>query len=101
LPSRQYRYDSLTCPSGPPRCRYDHYYGTLNGVRGFNDRAQTSLPSGLPSLFQPSNQAQPATDYILPFPAWTTNTSSICMGAPTMEYVDHAHHSNDDSATRP
>ena len=65
---------------------YDHYYGTLNGVRGFNDRAMTSLPSGLPILFQPSDQKSPAADYILPFPAWTTNTSSICMGAPTMEY---------------
>jgi phospholipase C len=58
----------------------------LNGVRGFNDRAQTTLPSGLPSLFQPSDQKQPAKDYILPFPAWTLNTSSICMAAPTMEY---------------
>jgi phospholipase C len=65
---------------------YDHYYGNLNGVRGFNDRAQTILPSGLPSLFQPSDQKNPAQDYILPFPAWTLNTSSICMSAPTMEY---------------
>jgi phospholipase C len=65
---------------------YDHYFGTLNGVRGFADRAQTSLPSGLPALFQPSSQSDPGVDYILPFPAWTTNTSSICMGAPTMEY---------------
>ena len=65
---------------------YDHYYGMLNGVRGFNDRSQTVLPSGLPSLFQPSDQTKPTTDYILPFGAWTLNTSSICMGAPTMEY---------------
>jgi len=65
---------------------YDHYFGTLNGVRGFNDRAQVVLPSGLPSLFQPSDQKNPGKDYILPFPAWTINTSSICMSAPTMQY---------------
>jgi hypothetical protein len=34
-----------------------------------------------------SNQAAPATDYILPFPANTLSTSAICMSAPTMEYL--------------
>ena len=27
---------------------FDHYYGTLEGVRGFDDRAHITLPSGLP-----------------------------------------------------
>ena len=68
----------------PPPGAYDHYFGSLDGVRGFNDRAQVVLPSGLPSLFQPSDQKDPGKDYILPFPAWTLNTSATCMDAPTM-----------------
>lgn len=58
---------------------YDHYFGMLDGVRGFNDRTTTILPSGLSAFFQPSNQAAPQDDYILPFPANTLSTSSICM----------------------
>lgn len=89
--STTFNFESLPYSHPPPNPislspRVDHYYGTLDGVRGFNDRTQTVLPSGLPALFQPSNQKAPAKDYILPFPAWTLNTSSICMDAPTMEY---------------
>ena len=65
----------------------DHYFGSLNGFRGFNDRAAQLLPSGLPAFAQPSDTRNPGKDYILPFPAWTLNTSSICMAAPTMEYL--------------
>ena len=25
---------------------FDHYYGTMKGVRGFNDRASPNLPNG-------------------------------------------------------
>lgn len=33
---------------------YDHYYGTLRGVRGFNDRAAPPLPDGRPIFYQPA-----------------------------------------------
>ena len=32
---------------------YDHYYGSLKGVRGFNDRAAPVLPSGRSPFYQP------------------------------------------------
>ena len=33
---------------------FDHYYGTLRGVRGFNDRAAPPLPNGRPVWYQPA-----------------------------------------------
>ena len=47
----------------------------LDGVRGFNDRAQVVLPSGLPALYQPTNAATPGLDCLLPYPALTHTTS--------------------------
>jgi phospholipase C len=43
---------------------FDHYFGTLRGVRGYGDRRAISLPSGKPVWYQPL-----ATDagYVLPF----------------------------------
>jgi phospholipase C len=35
---------------------FDHYYGTLKGVRGFNDAAAPLLPNGDPVWRQPINQ---------------------------------------------
>ena len=32
---------------------FDHYFGTLRGVRGFNDRSAPPLPSGLSPFYQP------------------------------------------------
>ena len=34
---------------------FDHYYGTLKGVRGYNDRTAPLLPSGLSPFYQPSS----------------------------------------------
>lgn len=65
---------------------YDHYYGTHQGVRGFNDRAAIPLRSGLDSLYQPVDQND-LTKYQLPFHTSTMSTSSICMPAPAMDYV--------------
>jgi phospholipase C len=64
---------------------YDHYYGTHQGVRGFNDRAAIPLRSGLDSLYQPVDQND-LTKYQLPFHTSTMSTSSICMPAPAMAY---------------
>eukprot|EP01116_Phalansterium_solitarium_P008712 TRINITY_DN22675_c0_g1_i2.p1 TRINITY_DN22675_c0_g1~~TRINITY_DN22675_c0_g1_i2.p1 ORF type:complete len:683 (+),score=260.03 TRINITY_DN22675_c0_g1_i2:82-2130(+) len=64
---------------------FDHYYGSLQGVRGFNDRTAISLPSGRPAFYQPTNQAN-LSDYMLPFHVDTHTTSAICMDAPAMNY---------------
>src|SRR5262245_30003803 len=33
---------------------FDHYFGTMRGVRGFNDPRAVNLPSGAPVWQQPS-----------------------------------------------
>ncbi|MEV3927866.1 MULTISPECIES: phosphocholine-specific phospholipase C [unclassified Streptomyces] len=43
---------------------FDHYFGTLRGVRGFADRNAIELPSGTPVFEQPG----PAGTTVLPFP---------------------------------
>ncbi|MEU0136111.1 phosphocholine-specific phospholipase C [Streptomyces sp. NPDC006296] len=43
---------------------FDHYFGTLRGVRGFGDRNALELPSGRPVFEQPG----PAGTTVLPFP---------------------------------
>ncbi|HEX4657701.1 MAG TPA: phospholipase C, phosphocholine-specific [Streptosporangiaceae bacterium] len=35
---------------------FDHYFGSLRGVRGFGDRATITLPGGLPVWQQPTTQ---------------------------------------------
>ncbi|MFJ1643761.1 phosphocholine-specific phospholipase C [Streptomyces sp. NPDC088258] len=42
---------------------FDHYFGTLRGVRGFGDRNAVELPSGKPVFAQPGPSAP-----VLPFP---------------------------------
>jgi phospholipase C len=41
---------------------FDHYFGTLRGVRGFGDTRATPLPNGKPVFFQPHGDS-----YLLPF----------------------------------
>ncbi|MEU9356832.1 phosphocholine-specific phospholipase C [Streptomyces sp. NPDC048301] len=43
---------------------FDHYFGTLRGVRGFADRNAIELPSGAPVFEQPGPQGTA----VLPFP---------------------------------
>ncbi|WP_399443070.1 alkaline phosphatase family protein, partial [Streptomyces sp. WAC08241] len=43
---------------------FDHYFGTLRGVRGFGDRNAIELPSGRPVFEQPAG----AGKTVLPFP---------------------------------
>ncbi|KAL6047517.1 phospholipase C, partial [Balamuthia mandrillaris] len=61
---------------------FDHYYGNLNGVRGFNDRAHPRLPNGRPIFYQPAGK----DSYILPFNLQFDRTSAQCMPAPQMAY---------------
>jgi len=69
---------------------YDHYYGSLRGVRGFNDRAAPLLPSGRSPFYQPvkklEDNEQEQDDYMLPYPLLFNKTSASCMPAPRMAY---------------
>ena len=64
---------------------FDHYYGTLQGVRGFNDRAATPTRLGKDTFTQPVFPANDTT-YMLPFHVQAMTTSAMCMDAPTMEF---------------
>ena len=55
---------------------FDEYFGTLRGVRGFDDPNVVTLPSGKPVWYQP---APNAVGYELPFHMDTFTTSSACV----------------------
>jgi phospholipase C len=63
---------------------FDHYFGTLRGVRGFNDRMAIRLPNGDPVWKQPTSAS---AGYILPFHINTTTTSATCTREPSMSYL--------------
>ena len=47
---------------------FDHYFGTMRGVRGFADPHPVTLPSGQPVWHQPTGSTGPAgPDELLPF----------------------------------
>jgi phospholipase C len=52
---------------------FDHYFGTLRGVRGFNDRVPIRLPGGKPVWFQPRQRAPGET--LTPFHLDTSRTA--------------------------
>ena len=56
---------------------FDHYFGSLGGVRGFNDKATLPI-SGQPSIFQ---QPDPNGGFIEPFHADSNTTSALSMGS--------------------
>lgn len=68
---------------------FDHYFGTLKGVRGFNDRTPAVLFSGRDAFFQPItlNSDEAAQSYMLPFRTIANQTNAMCMPAPLMEYA--------------
>ncbi|HEV3431912.1 MAG TPA: phospholipase C, phosphocholine-specific [Paraburkholderia sp.] len=57
---------------------FDHYFGHLRGVRGYNDRLPIPLPGGQPVWYQPSKED--ATKPVLPFHLDTQTTSAQCVG---------------------
>ncbi|MDQ0626892.1 MULTISPECIES: phosphocholine-specific phospholipase C [Paraburkholderia] len=57
---------------------FDHYFGHMRGVRGYNDRFPIPLPNGKPVWYQPS-KADP-TKPVLPFHLDTSTTSAQCVG---------------------
>eukprot|EP00211_Chloroparvula_japonica_P003775 CAMPEP_0119119962 /NCGR_PEP_ID=MMETSP1310-20130426/1222_1 /TAXON_ID=464262 /ORGANISM="Genus nov. species nov., Strain RCC2339" /LENGTH=702 /DNA_ID=CAMNT_0007109421 /DNA_START=130 /DNA_END=2238 /DNA_ORIENTATION=- len=64
---------------------FDHYLGTLAGVRGFNDRATVPMRSGFNAFYQPIDQSDLSL-YMLPFPAESDKTAAMCSPAPEMYY---------------
>jgi phospholipase C len=62
---------------------FDHYFGTLRGVRGYGDPRTPQLPDGNSVWFQPSKQH--ADGYVTPFHLDTRQTSAQCM-----ESLDHS-----------
>jgi phospholipase C len=57
---------------------FDHYFGHLPGVRGYNDRFPIPLPGGVPVWYQPSKEN--AATAIAPFRLNTETTSAQCLG---------------------
>ncbi|WP_020673724.1 alkaline phosphatase family protein [Amycolatopsis nigrescens] len=53
---------------------FDHYFGTMAGVRGFSDPNVLRLPDGRPAFYQPD--AAHADGYVLPFRYDTAVTSA-------------------------
>ena len=62
---------------------FDHYFGTLRGVRGHNDRHPIVQPDGRPVWFQPRQHDN--TQHILPFHLDTSRT-----GAQAVTMLDHS-----------
>ena len=55
---------------------FDHYFGTLSGVRGFGDPRAIELPGGKPVWYQPDGNG----GYVLPFHFDAKNTSALSLG---------------------
>jgi len=62
---------------------FDHYFGTLRGVRGFGDPRPVTLPSGKPVWFQPDPGAPEG--HVLPF-----HLDGAATRAQVMESLDHS-----------
>src|SRR5690242_11459015 len=56
---------------------FDHYFGTLSGVRGFSDPAALRLANGKSVFYQPAPQNRDG--YVLPFRLDTTRTNGQCL----------------------
>jgi phospholipase C len=63
---------------------FDHYFGTLRGVRGFGDPRAVRLPSGDPVWKQPNGQ-----EYVLPFHPPAPESSEAGLGLTFLEDLAH------------
>ena len=57
---------------------FDHYFGTLQGVRGFNDPRAVTLANGNPVWYQPNGSS-----YVLPFHPTTLASASNTLATDT------------------
>jgi phospholipase C len=68
---------------------FDHYFGTLPGVRGFADPAAITLSTGKSVFFQPDSQK--SDGYLLPFHLDTLTTSAQSIPSTSHAYtVQHS-----------
>ncbi len=63
---------------------FDHYFGTLRGVRGFGDPRAVRLPSGDPVWKQPSGKG-----YVMPFHPSVPKSSDAGLGLTFLEDLAH------------
>jgi phospholipase C len=63
---------------------FDHYFGTLRGVRGFGDPRAVRLPSGDPVWKQPTKDG-----YVLPFHPPVPGSSDAGLGLTFLEDLAH------------
>lgn len=67
---------------------FDHYFGTLRGVRGFGDPRAVRLPSGDPVWKQPSGKKS-GKGYVLPFHPPAPESSEAGLGLTFLEDLAH------------
>lgn len=70
---------------------FDHCYGTLRGVRGFNDPRAITLPDGLPIWVQHNAQGE----HFVPFRLDIANTKATWMGSLPHGWRDMVHARNE------
>jgi phospholipase C len=67
---------------------FDHYFGTMRGVRGFGDPHPATLPSGKSVWYQPIGNGPNSNGFVLPFHPTAGNFGDQYL-------VDTAHDWND------
>ncbi|MET9616017.1 phosphocholine-specific phospholipase C [Kitasatospora indigofera] len=65
---------------------FDHYFGSLPGVRGFGDRAAVRGVNGRSLFHQPDPSRKEG--HLLPFPMNAAHTNAYQQGAPAFGFVD-------------
>jgi phospholipase C len=68
---------------------FDHYFGMLNGVRGFGDPRPLRLPGGRSVWAQPS--AQHPDGYVLPFHGDSQTTRSFKVDGADQSHLENIH----------
>ncbi|WP_051814146.1 phosphocholine-specific phospholipase C [Kitasatospora sp. MBT63] len=64
---------------------FDHYFGTLPGVRGFGDRAAVRGVNGRSVFHQPDPSRKEG--HLLPFPMNAAHTNAYQQGAPSFDFI--------------
>ncbi|WP_158884467.1 alkaline phosphatase family protein [Amycolatopsis anabasis] len=65
---------------------FDHYFGTMPGVRGFADPTVGKLPDGRPAFYQPDSAH--SDGYLLPFRLDTSKTNAQILSALPHDWDD-------------
>ncbi|CAH0351185.1 Non-hemolytic phospholipase C [Sphingobium sp. CECT 9361] len=68
---------------------FDHYFGMLNGVRGFGDPRPLRLPGGRSVWSQPSGQH--SDGYVMPFHGDSKTTQSFLVDGADQSHIENVH----------